>query len=112
MDQNITEDLISPYNKIYIVDSQDRIKAGTVFNQMSLVLDVMKKDLEHREMDLKYSHANCKGTNKWSLTSFKSTLKISHFYYLLFCYNLLVKFAIFLKSNLLFNSFYCLFTAQ
>ena len=64
MDQNITEDLISRYNKIYIVDSKDRIKAGTVFNQMSLVLDVMKKDLEHREMDLQYSHANCKDTNK------------------------------------------------
>ena len=32
-----------------------------------------------------------------------------HFNYPSFCSNLSVKFAIFFKSNLLFNSFYCLF---
>ena len=53
------------------------------------------------------------------LTCFKSILKIYHSNYLEFGSNLRVKFAILLKSSLLFNSFYCLislykqnFTAQ
>ena len=40
---------------------------------------------------------------------FKSILKTSHSNYLLFYSSLPVKFAIFLKSSLLFNSSYCLF---
>ena len=40
---------------------------------------------------------------------FKSILKISHSNYALFSINLPVKFAIFLKSSLVFKSFYCLF---
>ena len=44
-----------------------------------------------------------------ALTCFKSILKISHFNYLYFCSNLSMKFAIFLKSNVTFNSFYCLY---
>ena len=56
MGENITEDLISPYDKTHIVDSEDRKKAGSVFNQLVLVLDVMNEDLKHREMDLR-----CKG---------------------------------------------------
>ena len=42
-------------------------------------------------------------------TRFKSILKILHFNYLSFWNNLTVKFAIFLKSSLIFNSLYCLF---
>ena len=56
-----------------------------------------------------YSHANWKNTDKWSLTCFKNILKISHSNYASFCSNLPMKFAIFFKSSLLFNSFYCLF---
>ena len=40
---------------------------------------------------------------------FKSILKISHSNYLSYCSNLPLKFAIFLKSSLLFNSFHCVF---
>ena len=43
------------------------------------------------------------------LPFFKSILKTLHYNYALFCSNLPVKFAIFLNSSLLFNSFYCLF---
>ena len=43
-----------------------------------------------------------------TLTCFKSILKTSHFNYLYFRSNLSIKFAIFLKSSLTFNSFYCL----
>ena len=50
-----------------------------------------------------------KSTNKWSHMCFKNIVKISHSKYLQFCSNLPVKFAIFLKSSLLINSFYCLF---
>ena len=50
-----------------------------------------------------------KNTDKPSVTCFKRILKISRSNYLLFCSNLTVKFSIFLKSGLLFNSFYCLF---
>ena len=39
----------------------------------------------------------------------KRTLKISHCNYLVFSGNLTVKFAIFSRSALLFNSFYCFF---
>ena len=62
MVQNIIEDRIVHDHKTDIGDFGD--KAGSFFNQMYLVLDVMKKDLHHREMELQYSHANCKGTNK------------------------------------------------
>ena len=41
--------------------------------------------------------------------SFKGIWEILYSNYLLFCSNLSMKFAIFLKSSLLFNSFYCLF---
>ena len=44
---------------------------------------------------------NWKSTDKWSLTYFKSILKISHSNYLTFCSNLPVKLPIFLKSGLL-----------
>ena len=39
-------------------------------------------------------------------------LKVLHSSYLKFCSNLPVKFAIFVKSSLLFNSFYCPFFLQ
>ena len=41
--------------------------------------------------------------NKWSLTCFKSILKILHSNYFKFCSNLLVKFAFLLKSDQRFN---------
>ena len=47
MVKNITADLIFPYNKTH---SYDKNKAGSVFNQLYLVLCVMKEDLEHRVM--------------------------------------------------------------
>ena len=40
---------------------------------------------------------------------FKRILKISHCNYLVFCGNLAMNFAIFSRSALLFNSFYCFF---
>ena len=56
------------------------------------------------------SHANWKSTDKLSLTYFKGILKTSHTNQLLPFYCLLpMKFAIFLKSSLLFNSFCCFF---
>ena len=45
-----------------------------------------------------------KSTNKWSLTCFESILKILHSNYFQFFSDLPVKFAIFLKCRLLFNS--------
>ena len=59
-----------------------------------------------------YSRESWKSTDKWSLICFKTILKILHFNYLQYCNNLPVKFVIFLKSSLLFNSFYCLFCLQ
>ena len=53
--------------------------------------------------------AKKKKNDKWSPTCFKSILKISDSNYLQFCSNLPVKIGIFLKSSLLFNSFYCIF---
>ena len=53
-----------------------------------------------------------KSTDKWSLTFFKSILKILHSNNLQLCSSLPVKFVSFLKSSLLFNSFYCLFYLQ
>ena len=55
------------------------------------------------------SHKLKENSNKWSLACFKSILKNSHSKYVSFSSNLHVKFAIFLKSSLLFNCFYCLF---
>ena len=43
---------------------------------------------------------------KWSLTCSKCILEISHSNYLQFCSNLPVRFAIFLRSSLLFNNSY------
>ena len=51
--------------------------------------------------------ANWKSIDKWSLTWLKSILKISHSNYLWFCNSLPAKLAIFLKSSLFLNSFYC-----
>ena len=53
-----------------------------------------------------------KSVDKWLLTCSKIILKISYSNYLWFCSNLFVKFAIFLKSSLLFNNFYSLFCLQ
>ena len=53
----------------------------------------------------RYSHANWKCTDKWSLTCFKNILKILQSNYLYFAVIYPWKFAIFLKSNLLFNHF-------
>ena len=55
---------------------------------------------------LKHSHTNRKSIYKWSLTCFKSILKISHSSYFSICSDLLMKFAIFLKSSLLFHCFF------
>ena len=51
----------------------------------------------------RYSHTYWKSTHKWSLTCFKIILKISYSNSLLTVY-----IAVFLKSNLLFSSFYFL----
>ena len=48
-----------------------------------------------------------KRADKWLLTCFKNILKISHSNSFYFCSNFSVKFAIFVKSSLLFNSLYC-----
>ena len=61
---------------------------------------------------LKGSQANWKSTGRWSLSCFKSLLKILYSNYLKFCSNLPVKLSIFVKSNLRVNSFYCLFDLQ
>ena len=58
---------------------------------------------------LKGTDTNWKSTGQWLLTCFKNILKISHSNYLSFWSNLSVKFAIFEKISLLFNSFYCFF---
>ena len=71
-------------------------------------LTELVKPFEVKSTALKV-HANWKSTNKWTLMCFKNILKISHSNYLKFCTNLPVKLAVFLKSSLLFNSFYCLF---
>ena len=57
-------------------------------------------------------HWSLMGERWLSLTFFKSILKILYSNYLSFCSNLPVKVAIFLKSSLLFTSFYCLFCLQ
>ena len=55
MGENITEDrIIHPYKKLYIKGCDDRTQAGTVYNQLVLVLDVMKEDLERRKKYLKW----------------------------------------------------------
>ena len=54
MVQHITEDrIIYPYKKKDKNESDHRKQAASVFNQMLLVLDVMKADLEHRKKYLK-----------------------------------------------------------
>ena len=58
--------------------------------------------------DVKVQYATWKSIDIWSLTCCKSILKISHSNCLQFYGNLQVKFAIFLKSTLPFNSFYSL----
>ena len=58
---------------------------------------------------LKSQSCKLKITDKWSLSCFRSILKILHSHYLYFFSNLPVKFAIFQESSILFNSFYCLF---
>ena len=101
------------------------IKIPVKYNRVLLVVNKMAKiPLLHKHLkDVfikkkpalvklnleRHSHANWKSTEKWSLTCFKSTLKILHSNYLSFCSNLLRKFAVFLKISLLLNSFYCLF---
>ena len=62
-----------------------------------------------KHLSQRYSHANWKSSSKWSLKCFKRILKSLHSNDLLFFSNLSVKFAIFWKSSLLSNSFYCLF---
>ena len=50
MGQNITEDrIIHPYKKEDINNCKDKKQVASVFNQMLLVLGVMKEDLEHRK---------------------------------------------------------------
>ena len=52
--QNITENnFINPYEKKDTNSCDDRKQVASVFNQMDLVLDVMKDDLEHRKKYLK-----------------------------------------------------------
>ena len=54
MVQHITEDrIIHPYKKKDMNNSYERKQAASVFNQMLLVLNAMKKDLEHRKKYLK-----------------------------------------------------------
>ena len=71
---------------------------------------VYMKICQITRLNERYTHANWKSTDKLSLTCFKSVLKISHPNYLEFYSNLPVKHAISLKSSLLFNIFYCLFS--
>ena len=56
---------------------------------------------------LKVQLHKLRSTDKRSFTCFQSILKISYSNYSQFYSNLSVKFAIFLKSSLFFNSFYC-----
>ena len=61
MGQNITEDrIIHPYKKKVINNCKDRKQVASVFNQMLLVLGVMKKDLEHRKKYLKLKSCKLK----------------------------------------------------
>ena len=56
-----------------------------------------------------YSHANWK-TFKWLLTQLRCTLKFRN--PTIVVIHSLVKFVIFLKGNLLFNTFYCFYCLQ
>lgn len=49
----MTKDFIYPFNETVKKDCKEKKEAGSVLNQMLLVLETMKDDLEHRKKYLK-----------------------------------------------------------
>ena len=60
-------------------ENSQRLKVVYPFSQKSSIIDVWHNPTF---IPLRYSHANCKNTDKWSHAYFKSIAKISHSNYL------------------------------